>query len=156
MSCRQPQWCQRYREWRSHWACGHWGWQRVIVFWTAWTTQSLRGSHYRTAVSLISSSAYYGPVCLSVTHLTLWHGSIQVSAQTGQLLNAHDLKQKKEQDGQAKSRTGKKWPTAAASLMLIACLVVDIMQHCIFAFADTLTLQQGQCHQNKYAHIWHA
>ena len=60
----------------------------------------------------------------------------------------------KKQDGQAvstfaKSRSRKKWPTVVASLMLIAYLVVEIIQHRIFTFADPLTLHQGQGHRNQ-------
>ena len=32
------------------------------------------------------------------------------------------------------SRSRKKWPTVVASLMLVACLVVEIIQHWIFAY----------------------
>ena len=44
----------------------------------------------------------------------------------------------KNQDGQAfaKSRSRKKWPTHVARLMLVVCLVVEIIQHRIFALSD--------------------
>ena len=48
----------------------------------------------------------------------------------------------------------KKRPTVAASLMLIACLVVEIIN--TNAEFLPLTLHQGQGHQNKHEHISHA
>ena len=39
-----------------------------------------------------------------------------------------------------KSRSCKKWPTVVASLILVACLAVEIIQHGSIAFADTLAI----------------
>ena len=39
---------------------------------------------------------------------------------------------------QSQDHVKKKWPTNVASLMLDACLVVKIVQHRTFAFADPL------------------
>ena len=54
-----------------------------------------------------------------------------------------EKKKKKKKDGQtistfSKSSSRKQWPIVAASVVFIACLVVEIIQRWIFAFADPL------------------
>ena len=50
------------------------------------------------------------------------------------------------------------WPTVAARLIFIACLVVEIIQNWICSSAEraTLTLHQGQGHRNDHEYISHA
>ena len=48
-----------------------------------------------------------------------------------------------EQDGRAislfsTSRSREKWPTVVATLVPVACLVVEIIQRCVFTLADPL------------------
>ena len=68
-----------------------------------------------------------------------------------------------EQAGQAikmfsksQSRSYNKCPTVVPSVMLIACLVVDMIQCCIvFLWQPTVTLFQGQGHQTEQGYICH-
>ena len=50
----------------------------------------------------------------------------------------------------------KAWPTFVASLMLIACLVVEIIHNADFVCLcrPTVTLHQGQGHRNEHGHIY--
>ena len=50
----------------------------------------------------------------------------------------------------------KAWPTVVASLILVACLVGEIIQHLLFSISGhTMTLHQGQGHRNEHGHICH-
>ena len=55
-----------------------------------------------------------------------------------------------------KEKKKKKRPTVVASVMVISCLVPESM-HCWFVCLcrHSVTLHQGQGHQNEHEHIWH-
>ena len=65
------------------------------------------------------------------------------------------LKKQTKQDGQAistfaKSRSRTKWSTVVASLMFIACLVAESIEHrCVCLGRPSVTLHQGQGHRTS-------